>query len=281
MKIRLLTLVLFSYLSCFAHAYAASPKKASLVVDLSNGRILHAKNEHELRYPASLVKMMTLYLTFKNIVEGKLSLSQKLKVSKKAASMPRTNMALRAGSFVTVHKAILGLIVHSSNDAAMVLAEAIGGSESNFIRLMNNQAKKIGMRNTSFRNPSGLPHKEQKSTAHDLAKLAIALKRDFPQFFSWFAVTSFTHDGRTYVSHNHIVRNYEWATGLKTGFTCASGFNVATTASQNGKHLVGIVLGGDTSRARDKHMISLLNESFKKARVHPSPVKTVSLKPSK
>jgi len=263
-------------MGCFTNAYAASPKKASLIVDLSNGRILHAKNEHELRYPASLVKMMTLYITFKNITEGKFSLNQRLKVSKKAAAMPRTNLTLRPGSFITVHKAILGLIVHSSNDAAVVLAEAIGGSEANFVTIMNQQAKKLGMRNTSFRNASGWPHKEQKSTAHDLAKLAIALKRNFPQFFAWFAITSFTHDGRTYVSHNHIVRNYEWATGLKTGFTCASGFNVATTASKGDKHLVGIVLGGETSKSRDKHMISLLNESFKKAKALKPRLKTAT-----
>lgn len=255
------------HLICFATAQAASSRKASLVVDLSNGKILHAQNKHELRYPASLVKMMTLYITFKKINEGSLSLNKKLNVSRKAAAMPRTNLDLRAGSKITVREAILGMIVHSSNDAAVVLAEAIGGSEAEFVVIMNKQAKKLGMKNTTFRNASGWPHKQQKSTAYDLAKLAIALKQHFPQFFSWFTITKFTLNGRTYVSHNHIVRNYQWATGLKTGFTCSSGFNVATTASQNGKHLVGIVLGGDTSRARDKHMISLLDQSFKKAKL--------------
>jgi D-alanyl-D-alanine carboxypeptidase len=257
-------LTLLICLSC-GNAYAALSKKASLVVDLHNGKILHALNERELRYPASLVKMMTLYLTFKELKAGRLTLEQKLPVSAKAAAMPRLNIALRKGDKVTVHKAILGIIVHSANDAAVVLAEAIGGSEVNFATLMTEQAKKLGMNNTKFMNASGLPNKQQKTTAYDLAKLAIALKQNFPQYFSWFSINSFSVDGRTYKSHNRVVQNYQWATGLKTGFTCASGFNLATTANKDGKHLVGIVLGGDTARARDSYMIKLLNSCFAKS----------------
>jgi len=263
-----------AFLSCAVCAEAISSKKASLVVDLDNGKILHANNAHELRYPASLVKMMTLYMTFKEITAGNLSLERKLVVSKKAASMPRTNMSLKAGTYVSVRKAILGLIVHSSNDAAVVLAEAIGGSETNFAHMMNVQAKKLGMSRTTFRNASGLPHKEQKSTAHDLAILAKALKRDFPSFFPWFTVTSFAYNGKTYKSHNRVVQNYEWATGLKTGFTNASGFNIATTAKKDGRHLVGIVLGENTAKERDKLVVSLLNQSFDK---NSASIKTASL----
>ena len=278
MKTKLFTIFLLIYLACCANAQANIPKKASLVVDLSNGRILHSENKHAVRYPASLVKMMTLYITFKEITYGKLQLNKKLKVSKKAASMPRTNLALKPGSKITVREAILGMIVHSSNDAAVVLAEAIGGSEANFVAMMNKQAKKLGMKNTTFRNASGWPHKQQKSTAYDLARLAIALKKNFPKFFSWFAITKFTLNGKTYTSHNQVVRNYEWATGLKTGFTCASGFNIATTASKDGKHLVGIVLGGETSKERDKNIIKLLTKGFKKAQSSKIKSKAVSSK---
>ncbi|MGB4191337.1 MAG: D-alanyl-D-alanine carboxypeptidase family protein [Rickettsiales bacterium] len=253
---------------CANSSFAAqkeSSRKASLIIDLNNGKVLHANNPHALRYPASLVKMMTLYLTFKKINEGELSLDTKLLVSSKAASMPRLNMSLKAGSHVSVRKAILGVIVHSSNDAAVVLAEAIGGSETNFAKMMTEQARILKMYNSTFRNASGLPDKNQKSTAHDLALLSIALKRDFPSFFPWFSVTSFAYNGKTYNSHNRVLLNYKWATGLKTGFTNASGFNLTTTAHKDGRHLVGVVLGENTSAARDKLMMSLLDNHFNKA----------------
>jgi D-alanyl-D-alanine carboxypeptidase len=264
MKKILTHIAIFLIFALNSIAQAASTRKASLVVDLNNGKILHSENAHELRYPASLVKMMTLYLTFKQLNQGELSLDKKLRVSAKAASMPRTNLSLKAGSSIPVRKAILGLIIHSGNDAAVTLAEAISGSEEKFAIMMNQQAKKLGMHNTTFRNASGLPHKQQKSTAYDLAKLSIALKKDFPQYFPWFSVTSFSFNGKTYNSHNHVLINYEWATGLKTGFTNASGFNVATTAHKDGKHLVAVVLGEDTAKARDKLMVNLLNNGFKK-----------------
>jgi D-alanyl-D-alanine carboxypeptidase len=253
--------ILLCLAGCFA-ANAAASKKASLVINLEDGKVLHADNEHAPRYPASLVKMMTLYLTFQKLNRGELTLDQKLLVSPKAAAMPRTNMELKAGSYISVRKAILGLIVHSSNDASVVLAEAIGGTEAKFVVMMNNQAKKLGMLNTNFRNSSGWSHREQKSTAYDLAQLAIALKVDFPQFFPWFSITSVAFNGKTYKSHNHVLLKYEWATGLKTGFTNPSGFNVATTASKDGKHLVAVVLGENTAQARDKYMMSLLDNCF-------------------
>ncbi len=245
-------------------AVATASRKASLVVDLNNGKILHSENPHALRYPASLVKMMTLYLTFKQLKSGELSLDQKLKVSARAASMPRLNIPLKAGSYITVRKAILAIIVHSANDASVVLAEAIGGSEEKFAVMMNVQAQQLKMSNTTFRNSSGMPHKQQKSTAYDLARLSIALKRDFPLYFPWFSVTSVAINGKTFKSHNRVLLNYEWATGLKTGFTNASGFNLTTTANKDGKHLVGVVLGEDTIKARDSYMIRLLNSCFKK-----------------
>lgn len=274
MKKNLINIFFILFISFSSVVNAANSKRASIVVDLDTGRVLHADNHHNLRYPASLVKMMTLYMTFQKISLGELSLDKKLPVSKHAASMPRTNMNLKAGSTISVRKAILGLIVHSSNDAAVVLAEAIGKTEANFAKMMNAQAKKLGMRNTTFKNASGLPNKEQKSTAFDLAILAKALRKDFPSFFPWFSVTSFAYNGKIYKSHNRVLQNYEWATGLKTGFTNASGFNIATTAHKNGQHLVSIVLGGNTAKERDKFVVALLESTFKK---ESQSLKTASL----
>ena len=269
--------IIFFYFANAVVAQAAIPsKKSSLVIDLHDGKILHAENAHSIRYPASLVKMMTLYLTFKKLNQGELSLDQKLLVSKKAAAMPRLNLALKAGSYLSVRKAILGLIIHSANDASVVLAEAIGGSEEKFAVLMNNQAKKLGMNNTSYRNASGWHNKEQISTAHDLAKLSIALKKDFPQFFPWFSVSSFAVNGITYKSHNRVVLNYEWANGLKTGFTNPSGFNLATTATKDGKHLVGVVMGEPSASSRDKYMVKLLDNCFHKT-INPDKVQAATL----
>lgn len=269
-------------LFCFANISQAiiPSKKSSLIINLHNGKILHAENEHAARYPASLVKMMTLYLTFEQIQLGKLTLKQKLLVSKKASSMPRTNLGLKAGSYISTHDAILGLIIHSSNDAAVVLAENIAGSEATFAKLMNNKAKKLGMHKTVYHNASGWHHKHQKSTAYDLAKLSMAIKKDFPKFFPWFSLCSFTFNGKTYHSHNHVVRKYPGATGLKTGFTNPSGFNLATTANKKGTQLIGVVLGENTARARDKYMMKLLDKCFQKVD-NPVTMQSASLKHSK
>jgi D-alanyl-D-alanine carboxypeptidase (penicillin-binding protein 5/6) len=272
-------IIILFYFTNIAQAVIPS-KKSSLVINPHNGKILHAENEHAPRYPASLVKMMTLYLTFEQIKLGNLTLKQKLLVSKKAASMPRTNLALKAGSYISTHDAILGLIVHSSNDAAVVLAENIAGSEANFAKLMNIKAKKLGMNKTVYYNASGWHHKHQKSTAYDLAKLAMAIKNDFPKFFPWFSICSFTFNGKTYHSHNHVVRKYPGATGLKTGFTNPSGFNLATTANKKEKQLVGVVLGENTASARDKYMMKLLDKCFKKID-NPAIMQSARLKHSK
>lgn len=259
-----------------ASATAANSKKSSLIIDLNSGKILHADNHHTARYPASLVKIMTLYMTFEQLKVKNLSLDQKLTVSKKAASMPRTNMNLKEGMTISVRKAILGLIVHSSNDAAVVLAEAIAGSEEKFAKLMTKKAKQLGMFNTVYYNASGWHNKNQKTSAYDQAKLAIAMKKNFPDYYPWFSITSFSFNGVTYHSHNKVVKRYRWADGLKTGFTNPSGFNLATTASKNGKDLVGIVLGESSAHARDKYMIKLLETCFKKID-NPTTIRTASL----
>lgn len=262
----------------FAYAsQAVSSKQASIVIDLNTNKVLHAHNEKSYRYPASLVKMMTLYIAFENLKKGKLTLNQKLLVSKKAAAMPRLNLNLKAGSKISVKEAILSLIVHSANDAAVVLAEAIAGNEASFAIIMNKKALELKMYKTKFQNASGWHNKNQKSTAYDLALLAAALKKNFPRFFPWFSFKAVSVNGVVYRSHNHVMRLYEWATGMKTGFTGPAGFNLATTASKEGKEIVAVVLGEASTKARDKYMIKLLDNGFQQAKANAT-IRTVSLK---
>lgn len=263
-----------------AHAQINSSKYAALVVNADNGTILHQRNANALRYPASLTKMMTLYLAFDAIETGKLRPNMMLRVSSNAASQSPLKLGLRAGQQISVRDAMMGLIVKSANDASVVLAEAIAGSEWQFARQMTAKARELGMNNTTFKNASGLPNPQQVSTAVDLAKLGIALKRDYPDFFPMFSTTSFKFRGARIESHNRVVKNYRGATGLKTGYVNASGFNLITTATRNNVNLVGVVLGGVTAKKRDAHMISLLDNGFAKLGVTQQHAKTNTEKKS-
>lgn len=243
----------------------ANPRYAGMVVDLDNGEVLYAENPDERRYPASLVKMMTLYMTFEALESGRLSLHQPLSVSTYAAAKPAVKLWLRAGSTITVDQAIRALSVRSANDVAAVLAEALGGSERMFARQMTERARGLGLTATTFKNASGLPDSGQVTTARDMVRLAVRVMNDFPQYYHYFALQSFSFNGKTHKSHNRLVRNYPGADGLKTGFIRASGFNVATTATRGNRRLVGIVMGGFSSRSRDAHMADLLDRSFLRA----------------
>ncbi|XGA80430.1 D-alanyl-D-alanine carboxypeptidase [Halomonas sp. CH40] len=240
----------------------ANPRYAGIVVDLDNGEVLYAENADERRYPASLVKMMTLYMTFEALESGRLSLHQPLPVSAYAAAKPAVKLWLPAGSTITVDQAIRALAVRSANDVAAVLAEALGGSEGMFALQMTERARELGMTATTFKNASGLPDSGQVTTARDMVRLAVEVMDDFPQYYHYFALQSFSFNGKTHKSHNRLVRNYPGADGLKTGFIRASGFNVATTATRGNRRLVGIVMGGFTSKSRDAHMADLLDRSF-------------------
>lgn len=244
--------------------FTKSKKYASLIVNASTGDVIHQKNANGIRHPASLTKMMTLYLTFEAIDNGKLSLNQRIPVSVKAASMPRTHLGLRKGQKITVRDAIMGLIVRSANDAAVVLAEAIAGSEAKFAKQMTRTARELGMSKTIFKNASGLPNRKQVTTAYDMARLGIALRRDYPQYYPLFAKKSFKFRGSIISSHNKVLAKYPWADGLKTGFIRASGFNLVTSTTHKNGKLVGVVLGGSTANARDNHMIKLLDRSYAK-----------------
>jgi D-alanyl-D-alanine carboxypeptidase len=237
-------------------------RNASIVIDTKNGDILHGDNIHKKRHPASLVKVMTLYITFEKLKSGALRINDVLRVSKHAASQPRMSLGLKPNDKITVKDAVMALIITSANDAAVVLAENLAGSEENFAKLMNKKAVSLGMKHTIFKNASGLWQKDQKSTAYDMAVLAIAIKNHFSKYYHLFSSTSYNFKGRTLTSHNNIIKNYQWSDGLKTGYISASGFNIITSAKKNGHYLVGVVFGGDTAVARDNLMISMLNKYF-------------------
>lgn len=235
---------------------------SALVVNADNGQVLYEKNAGNTRYPASLTKMMTLYLTFDALRSGKLSMDQRLPVSAKAARQPQTNISLNKGDRLPVKTAIESLVVRSANDSAMVLAEAIGDTEWNFALLMTKKARELGMKNTVFRNPNGLPDNKQRTTAYDMAKLAIALRRDFPEYYPVFKLQNFNYGGVEYTTHNHVLERYPGADGVKTGYIRASGFNLVTSVRKDGYNLVAVVLGGRSASSRDNQMISLLDSTL-------------------
>ncbi len=234
----------------------------SLVVDMNTGKVLHSSNATALIYPASLAKLGTIYMVFEALEAGKLSMDDYIPVSKRAEAELPGKLGLRAGERIKVSDALDGLIVKSANDAAVALGEKIAGTEDRFVKLMTQRAHSLGMTNTVFCRASGWHHPEQHTTAIDLAKLAMALKRDFPDYYHLFSKTSFEFRGKTINGHNPVTRDYEGAEGMKTGFTCPSGFNLITTASRGGKSLVAVVTGSKTAAGRNQKMVTLLDQHF-------------------
>lgn len=240
----------------------ANPKYAALVIDSDTGNVLFARYANDRRHPASLTKMMTLYLTFEALHKGKIKMDTMLPVSQHAASMPQTNLFLRKGDSISVRDAIRALVIRSANDVAAVLAEYLGGSESGFGVKMTQKARQLGMNSTNFRNASGLPDVRQYTSARDLAVLAMALKKHFPQYYSFFSLRDFYFRGRNYHTHNRIIERLPGAEGMKTGYINMSGFNLVTTVSRSGRNLVGVVLGGRTAATRDNHMIQIIEQAY-------------------
>ncbi|HEV7369594.1 MAG TPA: D-alanyl-D-alanine carboxypeptidase family protein [Arenibaculum sp.] len=241
-------------------------KYAAIVIDADTGRVLHAENADIPYFPASLTKMMTLYLTFEALDAGRIKLDTPLRVSPKAAKQAPTKLGLRPGSTIRVEEAILGLVTKSANDAAVVLAEGLSGSEADFAALMTRKARALGMGRTTFRNPHGLPDARQRSTARDMATLSRALIHDFPERYHYFSRASFTYAGVTHRSHNRLMARYDGMDGLKTGYTRASGFNLASSAVRHGRRLIGVVFGGRSAATRDKRMEVLLDQAFERVR---------------
>lgn len=246
------------------------PKYSAYVVDASSGAVLFDRSSNELRYPASLTKMMTLYLLFGELEAGRMKLDTPLKVSAHAQGQPPSKLGLSVGQTIPVEAAIKALVVNSANDVAVTIGENIAGSEKDFALRMTAKAHQLGMLKTTFRNASGLPNPQQKTTAHDLSVLARHLIRDYPEYYPYFSTVDFTWNGRTYITHNALVRTYEGAEGLKTGYTRVSGFNLVTSAKRDTTRLVGVVMGGRSVRTRDQHMRELLDAAFDAVKTDPA-----------
>jgi len=244
-------------------ALEASPlwarQSASIVICAETGKVHHAANPDVVTYPASLTKMMTLYLTFQALREKKLTFDKKLFVSQYASQQEPCSLGLKPGTYITVRQAILGLVTKSANDAAVVLAEALGkGSEGQFAKKMTQQARKLGMMRTVFKNASGLPNKQQVTTARDMAILSRSLYLHFPEYFRFFKEKEFVYKGVVHKNHNHLLGKVHGVDGIKTGFINAAGFNLAASMVRDNRRIIAVVLGGDSIRDRDKKMKRLL-----------------------
>jgi D-alanyl-D-alanine carboxypeptidase len=246
-------------------APAAPSIAAAIVVDMNAGSILHTQSADTRRYPASLTKIMTLYVLFGYLKAGKLSYDTDLVVTQHAASQARTKLGLKPGSTIKTSDAIKALVTHSANDAAAVIAENIAGTEENFGRLMTQTARNMGMKNSTFRNASGLPNPDQVTTARDMAILAVRIIRDYPDYYGVFETRAFSFRGRSYRNHNKLLYGYKGTDGIKTGYTRASGFNLTASVKRDNKHLVAVVLGGKTAAQRDAAMRALLDKNLPKA----------------
>ena len=258
-------MIVGSALAVAALAALPSPalaSRAAIVVDAESGAVLYKRRVDTRHYPASLTKMMTLYLLFEALDAGRLGLETRLPVSARAAGQPQSKLGLRRGQSIRVDDAIHALVVRSANDVGTVIAEALGGSEVRFAQAMTAKARTLGMRRTRFRNATGLPNRRQVSTVRDMATLALALYRDFPHYYHYFSDLSFRYRGKTYRSHNGLLDAYPGADGLKTGYIRASGFNLAASAERGGRRLVAIVFGADSPKARDRETIKLLDRAF-------------------
>jgi D-alanyl-D-alanine carboxypeptidase len=247
----------------FQNLLAASQTKyAAIVVDAKSGEVLYAKHADSPRYPASITKIMTLYLTFEALASGKLRPDDRVVFSPHAAAQAPTKLGIRAGESVTVSEAMQAMAVKSANDAAVAMAEKLGGSESRFAALMTLRAQELGMQNTHFVNANGLPDSRQLTSARDIAILSRAVMRDYPQYYRLFSQQSFTFRGQTISNHNHLLGRMPGVDGLKTGFTNASGFNLAVSAVRDNRRLIAVVMGGPTTAQRDQNAEDLLLTGF-------------------
>ncbi|WP_207462564.1 D-alanyl-D-alanine carboxypeptidase [Azospirillum sp. SYSU D00513] len=270
MLARALTALLLAFsLSLSTPALAAKkkpkpwrPVAAEILMDARTGAVLRASNADTITYPASLTKMMTLLMTFEALDGGRLKLHQPLPVSRYATGMAPSRLGVPAGGTITVEQAILALVTKSANDVAVVLAEALGGSEKAFAAAMTARARSLGMKSTTFRNASGLPNREQRTTARDMAVLSRALIVRHAGYYDYFSRRTFEWNGKTITGHNRLLARYEGYDGIKTGFINASGFNLAGSAKRDGRRLIAVVLGGETAAKRDQRVADLLDIGF-------------------
>ncbi len=237
-------------------------RHAAIMIDANNGSVLHEENATQSWYPASLTKVMTLYMAFDALNAGRIHLYDTLSASYHASRQPTSKLGLRTGETLTVEDAILAIITRSANDAAVVLAEHLGGTEESFAVKMTTKAHALGMYDSHFMNATGLPHQWQVTTSRDMAMLAWKIQRNFPNYYPYFATHSFYYKGRELRGINKFTASYPGAEGMKTGFTCGSGYNLISVASQNGKRLIGVILGGMTSAERYQLMVNMMDDGF-------------------
>ena len=267
------TMILFGLLAGVARPAAAqvgSDRYSAIVLDAASGTVLYAARPDELRYPASLTKLMTLYMLFEALRDRRAFLDDSVPVSEHAASAEPSKLGLMPGGRLTVEEALLGLVTKSANDAASALGEMMaGGDEERFAQMMTLRARALGMTRTTFHNASGLPDPDQVTTAEDMAILARRLIQDFPQDYRYFSVPGFFFRGRMIANHDHMLQTFPGADGLKTGFTTASGYNLVTSAVRGGVRLIGVVLGAGSGFEREQDMTAILNGSFERMGVAP------------
>ena len=257
-----------AFLFVFLSAAIAKDYKAVLVADIDTGKVLYQENANELNYPASLTKIMTLYLTFDALEHKRLKLDDYLIVSKYAADAQPVKLGLTAGSKIKVEDAIKAVAVHSANDVARVLAENLqGGKEGSFADLMTRIANEIGLQNTNFENSSGLPNDDHMSTARDIALLSMAVYKHFPQYWKYFGIKTWTYNGKTYTNTNRLLGVYPGCDGMKTGYTNKSKYSLVATAERNNKHLMTVVLGAENKDVRANVATRMLNIGFYKSGV--------------
>ncbi|HEX3672998.1 MAG TPA: SPOR domain-containing protein [Rhizomicrobium sp.] len=249
-------------------------KDAALILDGTDNKVLYARNADQIRHPASLTKMMTLYLLFERLKSGQMTMQTQLPISAHASEQHPTKLHLRPGSSISVDTAIRAIVIHSANDVAVAIAESIGGTESHFAEMMTAKAHQLGMMHTFYHNASGLPDELQVTTASDLGILAHHLAYDFPQYYPFFSITYFTFRGETYPTHDNLIGNYQGADGIKTGFTEASGFNLVSSVVRDNHHIIGIVMGGRSAHMRDREMVRLLDDTFVHIAADPAMVAT-------
>lgn len=263
---------LLALLLLLAAPLSAVAKYAAIVMEAESGRIIHAVNEDERNFPASLTKMMTLYVAFDALNAGRLRLNDRIDISQRAAAQAPSKIGLPPGATIRAEDAILALVTKSANDISVAIAEHVGGTEAAFVDMMNQRARQLGMVSTTFRNPHGLPNPDQKTTARDLAILARALIYNHGRYYAYFSREEFSFNGVTHANHNRLMSRFEGMDGIKTGFIRASGFNLAASAVRDGRRLIGVVMGGESAKSRDDHMADLLERGFARRGYQDAPV---------
>ena len=278
MKKNLLLIIILNSFFIISFSSNIFAKKAAIVIDFDTEEVLFEVNADTRNYPASLTKIMTLYIVFDYIKKGNLSYDSQLSVSSVAASRSPSKLYLEEGSSIKVRDAVNALIIKSANDVATVVAENIAGTEKEFAKLMTQYAKNLGMRSTTFKNASGLPNRAQLTTARDIAKLSHALISNFPNEYKLFSNTKFSYKGKTYKTHNKLMLSYEGADGIKTGYIKASGFQLAFSAVRDNKRLIGIIFGGDSGSQRNKSLKFIMDKEFAELNIKPNNKKEIVTK---